>query len=197
MVDNTFGGNDLSHQYGAYAPLGAKGTGAGGSATYGVAYNFSQGDALINLPSGVTPYSIDITNTTYTAQSITQGDTYARAFHQGDYFELNILGFSGLIGIGTQVGDVPFYLADYRGSTLLLVSNWTTVSLTSLAGAESLEFNFTSTDVGEFGMNTPAFFAVDNITGVTVVPEPSSVIICIIGVGSAGLCYLHRRMRIR
>ena len=42
-----------------------------------MAYNFSQGDAIINLPSGVNPYSIDITNTTYTAQSITQGDQFA------------------------------------------------------------------------------------------------------------------------
>ena len=197
MVNNTFGGVDYSHQYGAYAPLGANGTGAGGSATYGVAYNFSQGDALINLPSGVAPYSIDITNTTYTAQSITQGDSFARAFHQGDYFELNILGFSGLNGTGTQVGDVPFFLADFRGSTLQLVSNWTTVSLITLSGAESLAFTLTSTDNGPYGMNTPAYFAVDNITGVTVVPEPSSVILCIIGVGSAGLCYVHRRMRIR
>ena len=93
------------------------------------------GDAIINLPSGVNPYSIDITNTTYTAQSITQGDQFARAFHQGDYFRLDILGFSGLNGTGTQVGDVPFFLADYRGSTLQLVSNWTTVSLITLSGA--------------------------------------------------------------
>ena len=196
-VDNTFGGNDLSHEYGAYAPLGANGTGSGGSATYGVADNFKQGDALINLPSGATPYSIDITNSTYAAQSITQGDQFARAFHQGDYFELNILGFSGLNGTGTQVGDVPFFLADYRGSTLLLVSNWTTVSLSSLGGAESLAFTLTSTDTGPFGINTPAFFAVDNIVGTTVVPEPSSVVLCVIGVGSAGLCYLRRRMRRR
>lgn len=178
-------------------PRSAQTAQAGGSATYGVAYNFSQGDAIINLPSGVNPYSIDITNTTYTAQSITQGDQFARAFHQGDYFRLDILGFSGLNGTGTQVGDVPFFLADYRGSTLQLVSNWTTVSLITLSGAESLAFTLTSTDNGPYGMNTPAFFAVDNIVGITVVPEPSSVVLCVIGVGSAGLCYLRRRMRLR
>ena len=104
---------------------------------------------------------------------------------------------SGANGTGTQVGDVPFYLADYRGSTLLLVSNWTTVSLTSLAGATSLAFSLTSTDVGEFGTNTPAYFAVDNIVGTTAVPEPSSVVLCVIGVGSAGLYYLRRRIRLR
>src|SRR5512135_3071149 len=49
-VDNVFGGSDFTHEYGAYAPLGANGTGAGGSATYGVAFNSSQGDAVSNLP---------------------------------------------------------------------------------------------------------------------------------------------------
>ncbi len=195
-VDNAFGGSAFSHQYGAYAPLGANGTGSGGSATYGVAFNFSQGDAFINLPSGVDPSSIDIANTTYVAQSIMQGDSFARAFRQGDFFRLDILGFSGLNGTGTQVGDVPFFLADFRGSSLQLVGDWTTVSLTTLAGARSLAFNLTSTDVGQFGMNTPAYFAVDNVTGVTAVPEPSGVVLCGLGIGLAGLYSLGRRMRL-
>src|SRR5262249_44697748 len=79
-VDNAFGGIEFSHEYGAYAPLGAQGTGAGGSATYGVAFNFSQGDAFINLPTGARPFSIDLTNTPYAAQSIVQGDSFAHAF---------------------------------------------------------------------------------------------------------------------
>ena len=56
-----------------------------------------------------------MTNTTYVAQSITEGDQFARAFHQGDYFKLDILGYSGPNGAGTEVGDVPFYLADIAG----------------------------------------------------------------------------------
>lgn len=185
-VDNTFGGTDYNHEYGAYAPLGLAGTGSGGSATYGIAFNFSQGDAVINLPTGVTPYSIDITNTTYVAQSITLGDAFARAFHQGDWFRLDILGFSGLNGTGAQLGDIPFYLADYRGSSLVLVSNWTSVDLSSLAGSKSLEFTLTSTDNGTFGMNTPAFFALDNITGVAPIPEPSGLILMAVGLFAVG-----------
>jgi hypothetical protein len=195
-VDNTFGGNDYTHLYGAYAPVGANGTGSGGSATYGVADNFSQGDAVINLPSSAIPVSIDITNTTYDAQSITEGDSFAKAFQQGkDWFRLDILGYSGQNGSGTQVGDVPFYLADFRGSTLLLVDNWTTVGLTSLAGAKSLEFTLTSTDNGKFGMNTPALFAVDNLVAISPVPEPSILALAGLGLGVAVIRSLSRRVR--
>lgn len=198
-VDNAFGGSNFTHQYGAYAPLGVSGTGSGGSATYGIAFTFSPGNAFINLPAGADPFSIDVANTTYAAQSITEGDSFARAFRRGDYFRLDILGFSGLNGTGAQVGGVPFYLADYRGSTLQLVSDWTTVGLSSLAGAKSLAFTLTSTDVGDFGMNTPAYFAADNIMGMTAVPipEPSAVVLCGIGVGLVGLCSLRRRVRLR
>jgi hypothetical protein len=193
-IDNQFGGSDFSHEYGAYAPVVSGGTGSGGSATYGVAFNFSPGDAVINLPSGYSPSSIDITNTTYAAQSITQGDSFARAFHQGDSFRLDILGFGGLNGTGTQVGDVPFYLADFRGSSLQLVSNWTTVNLSALSGARSLTFELTSTDVGQFGMNTPAFFAVDNIVGVgpTAVPEPSGLLRLVLAAGLTGVFFRLR-----
>lgn len=36
-----------------------------------------------------------------------------------------------------------------------------------------------------FGMNTPAYFAVDNVTA-TSVPEPSSWLLCLIGIGIVG-----------
>ena len=83
------------------------------------------------MPAGVSPVSIDITNTTYAAQAIVEGDGFATAFSPGSYFKLDILGYSGPNGTGTYLGDVPFYLANYPvGGTLQLVSNWTTVDLT-------------------------------------------------------------------
>ena len=192
-LDNTFGGLDYTHEYGAYAPAHSGLTGSGGSATYAVAYNGSTGDALINLAPHLSPYSIDLTNTTYDAQSITQGDAFARAFHQGDYFRLDILGYSGPDATGTLLGSVPFDLADFRGSSLQLVHDWTTVNLTSLAGSQSLAFTLTSTDVGSLGMNTPAFFALDNLTALRTTPEPSAL--ALLALGLAGLALRQRRSR--
>ncbi len=195
-LDNTFGGLDYTHQYGAYAPARSGLTGAGGSATYAVAYNGTTGDALINLPAGADPDSIDLTNTTYVAQSITSGDGFARAFHQGDYLRLDILGYSGPDATGTLLGIVPFDLANYPdtpGSSLQLIHDWTTVDLTSLAGSRSLAFSLTSTDVGDFGMNTPAFFALDNLVAFRTTPEPSALLL--LALGLAGLAIRDRRSR--
>lgn len=191
-VDNVFGGLDYTHQYGAYAPTAAGNTGSGGSATYGVAFGSERGDSVINLPAGSTPVSMDVTNTTYVAQSITLGDSFARAFRQGDFFRLDILGFTGLGGTGTQVGDLPFYLADFRGTSLILVRDWTTVNLGALAGSSSLTFTLTSTDVGNFGINTPTYFAVDNLVALTPVPEPTAAVLSGLGLGVVGLVYRRK-----
>ncbi len=193
-IDNVFTGINYERQYGAYAPLGVNGTGAGGSATYGIAFNFSEGDALINLPDATDPLSIDVTNTTYVAMSVVQGDSFARAFVKGDYLRLDILGYTGLNGTGGLVGTREFYLADFRGDALQLVSDWTTVDLASLLGARSLAFRITTTDVGIFGPNTPTYFAVDNLRATTrdaVVPEPSTVVAA--GLGLALLAIARRR----
>ncbi|HKL40270.1 MAG TPA: DUF4465 domain-containing protein, partial [Cryomorphaceae bacterium] len=62
--------------------------------------------------------------------------------------------------------EVEFYLADYTfsdNSQDYIVDEWTYVDLTSLGDADSLSFTLTSSDVGEFGMNTPAYFCIDDL----------------------------------
>jgi hypothetical protein len=61
---------------------------------------------------------------------------------------------------------VDFYLADYRftdNSEDYIVDEWTWVDLSSLGAVDSLSFTLTSSDVGQFGMNTPAYFCMDNV----------------------------------
>ena len=127
---------------------------------------------------------------------MTLGDGFATAFTKGSYFELKIFGFSGLNGTGTELGEVDFYLANYTSASSLPVDVWTLVNLSSLA-AQSLTFDYASSDVGEFGINTPEYFAMDNLTLSTasVVPEPSSMILCLAGLGTVGMAASRRFRR--
>jgi L-ribulose-5-phosphate 3-epimerase UlaE len=49
------------------------------------------------------------------------------------------------------------------------LDEWITVDLGPVANARSLSFSLNSSDVGVFGMNTPSYFAVDEIVMLTPV----------------------------
>jgi hypothetical protein len=184
--------NDYIHQFAAIT-----GAGVGGSGNYGI---FTSGDSsgapnsFLNLPSGTSPISLEVTNSTYTYLSMVCGDGFAKQFGAGDFLVLKIFGYSGLGGTGSVVGEVDFDLANYTSSSSLPVDVWSLVDLSSLAGARSLSFGFTSSDVGPFGINTPLSFAMDDLTlGTNAVPEPPSVVLALAGFGIAGLAISRRR----
>lgn len=186
----------FTNQYSAYT-----GGGFNGSSNYGVAYTFSPGDAYIDLPTGFSAQSARITNTTYAALSILNGDQFAKKFggasgNDPDFFRLTI---RGLDASNATVGTVDFYLADYRfqdNSQDYLVDTWELVDLSSLAGAERLSFAVTSSDIGPFGLNTPAYFALDNLTLVpsnaASVPEHSSTL-GLLALGALGAVSVLKR----
>ncbi len=159
--------------------------------TYAVAFSGMSGgmagsEVTLDAPAGLSFESIDVTNTTYAALSMLDGDDFASPFgwfdanDDGDYsdpgdytgaypdwFLLTVEGHEGIDGTGDSVGTVDFYLADYRfedDAQDYVIDDWTTIDLTSLKDARSLVFTLTSSDVGTWGMNTPAYFAADNIT---------------------------------
>jgi len=138
------------------------GGGAAGSANYGVAYYDPFGFTpvpVITLPTGAQARSMLVTNTTYAALSMLHGDQFSSPFHMGDSFVLHV---TGADANGASVGvPVDFFLADYRelnGQPDSLVSQWTSVDLSSLAGAKKLSLSIQSTNSG-----TPTYFALDNL----------------------------------
>jgi hypothetical protein len=81
-----------------------------------------------------------------------------------DWFKLTV---TGKDDAGTVLGSVDFYLADYRFETNALdyiVGDWTWVDLSAFGPqVKTLHFTLSSSDNGAWGMNTPAYFAMDDI----------------------------------
>lgn len=110
-----------------------------------------------------------ITNSTYAVLSMKTGDSFAKKFggvtgNDPDWFKVSIVGFKGNPVIKDSV---EFYLADYRDADNTkdyILKTWTWVDLTSIGSVDSIKFNLSSSDVGNLGMNTPAYFCMDNFT---------------------------------
>ncbi len=110
-----------------------------------------------------------ITNTTYAYLSMKNGDSFAKKFGGNDgtdkdFFKLRIYAIQDSKVDSSNYVD--FYLADYRfdnDSLDYIVRDWWYVDLSPLGYVEGLNFELTSSDNGPWGMNTPAFFAVDKI----------------------------------
>lgn len=157
-------------------------TGTGyNSSTYAVTYasGYSklelQGDAFGGIVNG-----FYVTNATYTYLSMRDGDGFAKKFggvtgDDADYLLLTIKKYKNGV-LGTD--SVDFYLADYRfsdNSQDYIVDDWQYVDLTTLGDVDSLIFTLSSTDNSSFGMNTPAYFCIDDLTTADVSVSTNSL----------------------
>ncbi|AEA42026.1 DUF4465 domain-containing protein [Fluviicola taffensis] len=154
--------NDFS----AYA-----GTGANGSSNYAVNYG---GNLDFGTEKVLT--SIQLTNTTFAGLVMLNGNQFSKVFgsingpdgnpdgtNGEDWFRLLIIGKDAQSAV---TDTVIFYLADYRfanNTQDYIVNTWETVDLTPLGEVQFLEFELQSSDEGGFGINTPAYFALDNL----------------------------------
>lgn len=159
------------------------GGGYNGSANYGVAFAAAfNGPCYVDLlgEPAVVP-GFYITNSSYAYTSITNGDGYAKKFEKGDWFKLTITGFDA---DNNETGSKEYYLADLRDeATAYIINDWRYVDLSGLGKVAKLGFELTSTDNGNYGMNTPAYFCFDNFgaEGTEVLPESNVVFVSSVG----------------
>lgn len=210
-TDTTTG--DFSNQTSAITGRGFNST-SGPSDNYAVGFGYTDlpiqsataADDLSNfaLPQSQKIVGAYFTNATYSALVIENGNSFARKFghisdgdlnnpgwintQEPDWFKLTIYGVD-------ENGDllsnnVEFYLADFRApddNDDYVIDEWTYVDLTPLAEARTLFFNLTSSDNDvNFGMNTPGYFAIDNIV-IQPVPEPTTAALFCIAAAGLGL----------
>lgn len=149
------------------------GAGQGGSGVYAVAYTSGfviQAETRFpDAADGVSLAGLYVTNTTFAYLSMMNGDDFAKKFGGADGTDPDwfLLTIEALDADGSPTGQtVEVYLADFRSDDPAedyILDDWTWVDLSSLGPVHGLTFSLTSSDVGNYGMNTPAYFAFDSL----------------------------------
>ena len=104
------------------------------------------------------PEYVYICQNSNTMKAITEGGVFnARAFTEEDTLALII---SAIDETFYETKSITYYLAVDGEKN----SGWVKVPLTELGQVEGLSFRITTTDMGQFGMNTPMYFALDALT---------------------------------
>ncbi len=151
-----------ANQYSCFA-----GSGAGGSSVFAVCYS---GDTIeFDIPEKIEQLSV--ANTTYAALDMKNGSQFSKQFggpdgNDPDWFAVT---FTGIGSDGQMTGDMTVYLADFRSDNKnedYISNSWNEVSLDFMGFISKLAVSFSSSDTGDWGINTPAYVCLDNVRGV-------------------------------
>lgn len=131
--------------------------GAKGGKNYVVWYEDGFSGNAIKLKEAATVAGMYVCNNVYAYNSITKGDAIAGdPFGDDDWFMLSIGGMLDGKMVNTQV---EFYLAKGKN----VVTDWTYVDLSQLGKVDAIFFTLSGSKTGDWGLNTPAYFCIDNL----------------------------------
>ena len=159
------------------------GSGVNGSKTYGVGYYSAyMGTEPTVIAKDAMPFAATgcyVANAAYAYVSMSEGDAYAKKFDESDWFLLTVTGYLE----GESTGTVDHYLAKDGN----IQDDWQYVDLSALGTVDEVHFTLSSSDTGVWGMNTPAYFCIDNFG-----ESQSTVALLSIEQQAANKCYnLH------
>lgn len=176
---NTWNGfayaNHPSNEYGGFADAFNNVVGGGyNSACYGVFYSYAEDANMKVTPTYTNELNVIkgmwVTNSAWAASSMENGDGFAKKFggedgNDPDYFKIIAVGVDAE---GNDMESTEFYLADFRyedNAQDYILKEWKWFDLSVLGNVKSVRFYLESTDVGEYGMNTPGYFCFDDFNG--------------------------------
>jgi hypothetical protein len=105
-----------------------------------------------------------VNNSTYAFLAMKDGYFVASPLEPvNGWFKLVI---EGIKSDGTSAGKVEQYLADFRPNAVSpgIIEDWTYVDLSSLGSVTAIRFDMVGSDVGTYGLNTPAYFCFDDLS---------------------------------
>jgi len=160
IIDSTTAG--AGNVYAVRAGIGAE-----NSSNYVIGKDNSK-IILTGESKGKTVDGFYVCNTTYAALSMKNGDQFGKKFggydgNDPDWFKLSVKKY---LNGELSLNEVEFYLADFRfdnNNEDYIIKHWSWLDLTSLGDSDSLLLTLSSSDNNDWGMNTPGFFALDNL----------------------------------
>lgn len=114
-------------------------------------YDYNQNNSIM-LASQTVP-GVYVCNNACTVNSMVNGDSFAKAFGKEDYLVLTLTGKLN----GETVKALSVDLA--RDGKYM--DKWTYINLSELGLIDEVEVSMSSSDNGDYGMNTPAYVCID------------------------------------
>lgn len=143
---------------------------------------------LVRLPAPVRFY---ITNATYAALDMMEGSSFSKKFggESGDDLDFFRLIVKSISSTNQVIHTDTIYLADFRfedNSQDYILKDW---QMADIMPCDRVDFQLQSSDVGQFGMNTPAYFCLSiaqdltnsvseqSLASISVYPNPTNSIL--------------------
>lgn len=127
---------------------------------YGSYFGPRPTDMLFNDGKNYDPQGVYVNLTSYPYYCLEYGAAPARACVEGDWFTLTIHG----VAPDESEKEVTVKLFSFEDGDITINRGWKYVDLTSLGTVNELYFTMDGTDTGDWGLNTPTYFALDKLS---------------------------------